>query len=126
MKAISNKVIVIGGGVLLIVLGLYHLTFWDTFDWSNQLGRLSQDNQSLVQMMNICTVCYLVSMGIILLCSCSEITESRVGRLLLISLSVFFALRLVLEFVFPGGSVALGVILLICIVIYAVPLLRKN
>jgi hypothetical protein len=59
MKFFSNTVIVTIGGVLLVVLGLFHLTFWDLFDWGNELPKLSKGNSSLVQMMAICTVCYL-------------------------------------------------------------------
>jgi hypothetical protein len=127
MKFFSNTVIVTIGGVLLIVLGLFHLTFWDLFDWGNELPKLSKGNSSLVQMMAICTVCYLTSMGLILLVCRRDITESRVGKLLLLSLSVFFIVRLILEFTFrDGNSVKFITIFLLCIAVYTIPLLKRK
>lgn len=127
MKFFSNTVIVTIGGVLLVVLGLFHLTFWDLFDWGNELPKLSKGNSSLVQMMAICTVCYLTSMGLILLVCRRDITESRVGELLLLSLSVFFIVRLILEFTFrDGNSVKFITIFLLCIAVYTIPLLKRK
>ncbi len=127
MKFFSNTVIVTVGGVLLVVLGLFHLTFWDMFDWGNELPKLSKGNGSLMQMMAICTVCYLTSMGLILIVCRKEITESRVGKLLLLSLSVFFIVRLILEFTFrDGNSVKFITIFLLCIAVYAIPLLKRK
>jgi len=127
MKFFSNTVIVTIGGVLLVVLGLFHLTFWDLFDWGNELPKLSKGNSSLVQMMAICTVCYLTSMGLILLVCRKDITESRVGKLLLLSLSVFFIVRLILEFTFrDGNSVKFITIFLLCIAVYTIPLLKRK
>ncbi len=127
MKFFSNTVIVTIGGVLLVVLGLFHLTFWDLFDWGNELPKLSKGNSSLVQMMAICTVCYLTSMGLTLLVCRKDITESRVGKLLLLSLSVFFIVRLILEFTFrDGNSVKFITIFLLCIAVYTIPLLKRK
>ena len=126
MEKISNKLMVVTGSIMLLVLGVFHGAFWELFDWGNELPKLSRDNESLVQMMNICTITYLISMGIILFISRSDIADSRVGRLLLLSLSVFFAVRLVLEFIFPDGSLVLAGILLFLVVIFIIPVLRKR
>jgi len=125
MVRISNKMIVIVGSIMLLVLGLFHLTFWDTFDWANELPKLSKGRE-LVPMMNICVICYLLSMSIILFVCRSEITKSKVGRLLLLSLALFFLVRLILEFVFPGGSWGLSCILLFLVILYIIPVLRRD
>lgn len=126
MKRISNKIKLTTGGVILILLGIFHAAFWNLFDWNTELTKLNQDNSSLVQMMNICTICYLSLMGIILLLCRSEILYSKTGRLLLLSLSIFFAVRLVLEFVFPGSSLLMAGILLFCVLIFLIPLLERK
>jgi len=126
MKKVSNKLLVTTGGLLLVILGAFHATFWKLYDWDNELINLSQDNESLVQMMNICTICYLLLVGFILLICRSDIMDSRVGRLLMLSLSVFFAVRFILEFFFPGGSIWLGVVLLLLVFLFLIPTLRKD
>lgn len=126
MKKVSNKLLVTTGGLLLVILGAFHATFWELYDWDNELINLSQDNESLVQMMNICTICYLLLVGFILLICRSDIMDSRVGRLLMLSLSVFFAVRFILEFLFPGGSIWLGVVLLLLVFLFLIPTLRKD
>jgi len=118
--------IIITGGVLLIILGIFHATFWNLYDWDTELSNLSQDNENLVQMMNICTICYLLFTGTILLICRSDIVNSRVGKLLLLSLSLFFVVRFILEFLFPDGSLWLGGVLLFLVLIFAIPVLRKN
>lgn len=118
-----NKIIITTGGILLIILGVFHMCFWYLYDWSDELPKLSQDNNSIVQMMAICTICFLLLMGFILIICRAEITRSRSGRLLLLSLSIFFAVRLILEFIFPNGSLALSGILLLLVLIYLVPAL---
>lgn len=125
MKRISNKTIVTSGGITLLILGVFHMAFWHLFDWANDLPKLSQLNNTIMQMIAICTICYLLLMGLILIICRSEISDSKVGKLVLLSLAIFFTVRLVLEFIFPGGSILMGGILLFCVVIYTVPALRK-
>lgn len=126
MKLLNNKTLIIIGAIMLFLLAAFHITFWSLFDWKNDLIKLSQDNQGIVQMMNVCTICYLFSMSGILFICCTDITKSRVGKLLLLSLSLFFAVRLVLEFIFPDGSLSLAFILLLLVVIFTIPALPQN
>lgn len=126
MGKINNKTIIATGSIMLLLLGLFHVTFWSLFDWKSELSKLSQDNEGIVQMMNICTICYLLSMSFILFICRSEIVDTRVGKLLLLSLSLFFAVRLVLEFIFPDGSLALGGVLFFLILLFAFPVVRRN
>jgi len=126
MKNIGREAIIITGGIMLLLLGLFHMFFPILFDWEDQLKKLNEENDSIVQMMNICTITYLFSMGLILLICRSEIPNSKAGRLLLLSLSLFFAVRFILEFLFPGSSLLLGGALLLLVIIFILPVFNRN
>lgn len=126
MKKIRNKTIIIIGSVMLLLLGIFHIAFWRLFNWAEELPRLSQDNSGIMQMANIGIICYLFSMSFILFACRFRITYSRVGKLLLLSISLFFAVRLVLEFIFPGGSLGLAGFLLFLVIIFGIPIFRKE
>lgn len=126
MNMFSNKTILTGGSVILLLLAVFHMGFWNLFDWNSQLALLSPDNRAIVQMMAVCTICYLLSMSVILFVCRTEITDSRVGRLLLLSLSLFFAVRFVLEFMFPGGDFALACLLFFLVLLFAYPVIRRK
>jgi len=63
----------------------------------------------------------MLALGFIMLFYRKEILNSALGRALLIAFSLFWLARLVGEFAFPGGSIILGVILFLCVLIYLIP-----
>lgn len=122
MNMFSNKTILTGGSVILLLVAVLHIYSWQLLDWK----LLSPDNGEIVRISTIGTTCYLLSMSVILFVCRAEITDSRVGRLLLLSLSLFFAVRFVLEFMFPGGDFALACLLLFLVLLFAYPMIRRK
>ncbi len=118
---VLRKILVETGGVLLILFGIFHASFWILFDWKADLPNLEILNSSIMQILNITLVTLLISRGILLLACKQEILDSKLGRGLLTIISLFFAVRLVCEFVFPEGSVAMACLLFICTLVYFVP-----
>ena len=80
-----NKLIIAGGG-LLIILALFHLSFWSLFNWQEELPKLSAEN----------------------------------------TLAIFFLIRTIAEFIFPGSSIELGVFLAICTLVFLIPATVKK
>lgn len=120
MEKIRNTLVIIGG-IIFMIFGLFHISFWFIFDWKNELIKLNEINSNVMQMLNIGTAILLLSFGYIMLFYRREILNSRLGRAMLIIFSSFFFARLVAEFVFPGSSIIFGIILLLIVLIYLIP-----
>lgn len=121
----KSKLIIIGG-VLLILLSLFHLSFWHLFNWQEELPKLSADNSGIMQLSTIGFACLFLSLGFIFIKYRMEIANTRLGKALLFALSFFFFVRTIGEFVFPGTTVELGVFLFFCTLIFFVPALNNN
>ena len=121
----KNKLIIIGG-ISLILLALFHLSFWHLFNWQEELLKLSAENSSIMQLSTIGFVCLFLCLGIILILYHVEIGNTRLGRSLLLTLSFFFLVRCIFEFIFPGSSVELAVLLFLYTLLFLVPALIKK
>ena len=118
--------LIITGGVLLIVLALFHLSFWNLFNWQEELPKLSAENSGIMQMSAVGFACLFLSLGIVFISFRKEIANTRLGKALLFTLSFFFLVRTIAEFIFPGSSIELGIFLFICTLVFFVPALMRN
>jgi magnesium-transporting ATPase (P-type) len=118
--------LIFAGGILSILLGLFHCTFWHSFDWATELPKLSTINSNIMQMLDLAVICLLTGLGVILVAYRKEIARSKTGRALLLLLALFYAIRIFGEWYYPEGSVALGAILAIYLLIYLVPALMRD
>ncbi|MDR2036335.1 MAG: hypothetical protein LBQ60_00270 [Bacteroidales bacterium] len=121
----QNKLI-ITGGVLLIVLALFHLSFWSLFNWQEELPRLSAENSGIMQMSTVGFVCLFLSLGIIFINFRKEIANTKLGKALSFALAFFFFIRTIAEFIFPGSSIELGIFLGICTLVFFIPTTMKK
>ncbi|MDR2906423.1 MAG: hypothetical protein LBU91_00320, partial [Bacteroidales bacterium] len=58
-----RKMLVITGGIVSLLWGLFHISFWFApypFDWANELPKLTQLNSNVMQMLNIAVVVTLL------------------------------------------------------------------
>jgi hypothetical protein len=124
MKTLKKTLVTIGG-ILFILFGIFHLSFWKLFDWKNELPKLSPGNSNIMQMLNIGSSIILLSFGYILLANRNEVINTKIGKTILIVSALFFLARLVMEFVLPGGTLLFELILLVCVLIYLIPALIK-
>ena len=120
MEKLKNILVIIGG-VNFLLFGLFHLTFWHGLEWKNELVKLTQLNSNVMQMLNIAVTVCLLAFGLIMLFYRTEILNTGLGTALLITFALFWLARLIGEFAFPGGSTVLGIVLLLCVLIYLIP-----
>ncbi|MFS2520672.1 hypothetical protein [Bacteroides xylanisolvens] len=118
--------LIIFGGILLILLAIFHLLFWKLFNWQEELPKLSDTNSGIIQISTIGFASLLFPLGIILIRYYVEIANTKLGKALLFSLSFFFLIRTIAEFIFPGSSIELGVFLFLYTLVFLVPALIKN
>lgn len=118
--------LIITGGVLLILLSLFHLSFWHLFNWQEELPKLSEENSGIMQLFTIGFVCLLLSFGVIFIVFRAEIAYTKLGKALLLTLSFFFLVRTIGEFIFPGTSLELGIFLFLCTLVFLIPILMRS
>jgi nitrate reductase gamma subunit len=119
-----NQALVVTGGIILILLGLFHVSFFWIPEWETELSKANPEMNSLVQMLNLGVVSLLLLLGIILLWFRTEVLTTSLGKGLLLTVALFLLVRLIGDFVFPGGSGMMKVILFLCVVIYVIPALQ--
>ena len=126
----NTKRLVQIGGVINLLFAAFHLSFWKLFNWQQSLAVLSSDARAVMQVLNIHTA-YIVAVCASLACVVSrEMSASKLGRMVGMSIAGFWILRAVNEAVFwDVSSVRSWVLIVVCFVIaglYIIPLARKG
>jgi hypothetical protein len=121
------KLLLILAGVFDIAFAIFHLRFWKIFRWREELPKLSFANRGILQVLNLCLTYIFLVMGAACLFLADELTTSRLGRLALASIALFWALRAIYQPVFFGLkhplSIGLFVAFLLGTALHALPLL---
>lgn len=120
MKKISILLITIGG-ILNILGGLFHFAFWQLFNWKESLSVLDQINRNIMLMLNYCLAVLFLLTGIIFIIFRRKITNSMLGRAIMLTMAVVYLVRLALEFVLPQSSLVMGAILLLIVACFLIP-----
>lgn len=96
------------------------------FDLANELPKLSTANSNIMQMSTICIAVLLFAFGLVLLFYSKQILENKLGRLILLVLSLFYFTRLSLGFVYPQSGITMSIILVVCVLVYLIPALPSK
>ena len=48
-----RRTLLITGGILNVIMAIFHMMFWSLFHWAKELPRLSPENQGIVPMINV-------------------------------------------------------------------------
>lgn len=62
-----KKKLIVLGGLLLILLSLFHLSFWSLFNWQEELSKLSDMNSGIMQLSAVGFASLFLYLGIILI-----------------------------------------------------------
>ena len=98
--------------ILLIKLGgyaclgwlVFHLLFWRIFEWKTQLPKLNDVNNGVMQVLNLCLSFAFGIFAAISLLHPDALLTSGLGRLLLVSIGIFWLVRLIEQPFFFGLS----------------------
>ena len=116
------------GGVINLLFVIFHLSFWKLFDWRQSLMSLSSDNRAIVQVLNIHTAYVLMVFAILSFIFSDEMSTTKFGRSIGITIAAFWILRSVNQAVFWGiSSIESWMIIAVCLVVamlYLIPSIR--
>jgi hypothetical protein len=121
------KLLLVLAGLFDLAFAAFHLCFWKIFRWRDELPRLSFANRGILQILNLCLTYIFVVMGAVCLLFGNDLTTSRLGRFVLGSFALFWALRAIYQPFFFGLKHPLSIGLFVAFVlgtaIHLLPLL---
>lgn len=120
------KYYLIIGGILNVLLALFHFMFWSIFDWPNTIKCLSNENQGILEVTNIHLAITILFFGYISIFKWKELLYTHLGKLTLLFISFFYFLRFINEFLFweidTASFISAG-LTLIFVYLYFIPLI---
>jgi hypothetical protein len=122
----AELIVRLGGGynVLCAVL---HLFFPKMLRWKKDLQSLSPANRATMNILNLCLMVFWLILGFLYLCHAPEIAGTGLGRSILMSMIVFWVVRIfVLQPIYLGlrtrASLQMALFFLIGLVLNVLPL----
>jgi hypothetical protein len=95
-----KKIVLIFGAVNNAASAVLHISFWQMFDWQNELPKLSNSNQALLQTENAAMVFFSLFMAVMLLVMLKHKTFDIFARSLILLFIGTNVIRLVTGFLF--------------------------
>ena len=121
-----KKNLILAGGVVLVILGLFHASFLLNPLWNSELSKVSNEMYSLVQMLNIGLITMLLALGVIFILLRNEMSASRLSNALLLAVSLFLASRLIAGLVLKSDTIAATIVFFVCTALYMIPAFIKR
>lgn len=117
--------LLITGGIFHLGFAVFHLFFWRLFNWKKDLASLTYINRAVMQILNLCLTFVFVVVAYISIFHSHELAATNLGNVILVSVSVFWLLRLIEQIIFFGLKKRLSIILTVLFfagfVIYLLP-----
>ena len=114
-------------GFYNLLFAVFHLLFWRLFKWKEEVHKLSFANRRIIQILNIQIVYYFVAVAIVCFCFTNELLTTDLGKVFLLGNSLFWAIRLVQQYIFLRKNSfvihILAVLFLLGAVLFFLPLL---
>ena len=122
--------LLLAGGVINLVIAVFHMTFWKMFDWPASLALMSHQNQVVPQILNIHLTLVFIAFGYLSIYYRQDLVYSKIGRALMWIIAAFYLIRAVNEVLFWDISQSESMVkLILCLTISAVytfPLLTTH
>lgn len=110
-----RKIFLYIGGSVTLLFSIFHILFWELFNWSEELFKLSPENRGTFQMLNVASI-YVLFFGAFISFHLAKRKESHsfVEKSLIIFLAGYYLLRVVFSIPFYGFSIGELVIWFFC------------
>ena len=122
----TNKILLYFSGVNHLLVVILHLFFWKLFNWSEQLQLLTVVNSNIMQMLNYGIAILFIGFAYLILFQQTELLNTKLGKIILVLLSIFWFARFIMEFAFPEGSPIFALFLLLVTLSTLVPAITST
>ncbi len=85
-------------GFSLMALGLVHVIFPKYFDWERELSKLNLINRQMMYVHTFFIALTVFLMGLLCVTSVPEIIETELGKKIALGFSIFWVMRLAIQF----------------------------
>ncbi len=110
-----RKKILYAGGVLNILLAILHMCFWKMLNWSDELPKLSRDNQAVLQVANIILIFIIIYFAVMSFILARSSMFDIYARSIVVCICGFYFIRLVTGYPFFGFNYVESGIWIFCI-----------
>lgn len=114
-----RKTLLYAGGAFNFMLALFHLSFWKTQNWAEELPRLSADNAAIMQVANIVMVYVLLYFSVMSFVIARRVKMDGTAKSILLCIAGFYALRLLAGYPFFGFDMMEAAIWVVCALVIA-------
>lgn len=115
------------GGIYLIGFAVFHIYFSKIFKWPEKLHQLDFVNTAIMKLLNLSLIYVFLMFAFISFFFTDELINTKLGRALLIFISLFWLIRAIEQIIFFGLknklSFGLFIALLVGCFLYALPLI---
>ncbi|MCU0844193.1 MAG: hypothetical protein MUC76_04630 [Spirochaetes bacterium] len=108
------------GGSFNFLLALFHLSFWKTLNWAEELPRLSADNGAIMQVSNIVIIYILLYFSVMSFVITRRTVLGGVAKSIILCIAGFYSIRLLAGYPFFGFNVMELAVWIACLLIIAV------
>ena len=116
-------------GIYNLSFAVFHMYFWKIFRWNEDLKGNSMANRAIIQILNIRLIYVFLLMAFIYLLYPEQLTETKVGLVLLIGFLGFWTGRFIEQFIFlrvkSKMATVLTIILFVGIILHLLPIAIK-
>ena len=127
---LSMTVIFLSCAMFNLLLAVFHMFFWKLFKWKSDLQSISVANRAIIQIFNVLGIYLFIVAGLAFVLFYPALMDSAGGRFFVVTAAVFWAIRLVLQFVFfdhkYGVIQFLSFIFLLGTILHILPLLLSS
>lgn len=95
-------------GILLIILALVHVFFPRYFNWREELSQLSLINQQMMEVHTFFVALMVFMMGLMCILFPNDLLHNHFGKLISLGLSIFWAIRLIIQFLWYSKKLWYG------------------
>jgi hypothetical protein len=85
-------------GVVLVLLSLIHIIFPRYFDWAKEFDSLSLVNRQMIYVHTFFIALVVFLMGLLCIIAPVELMTTRLGKIISCGLTIFWAIRLFVQF----------------------------
>ncbi len=114
-------------GIFNLIVAVFHILFWKIFNWKVTLDKGTKANKAVTQLMNVNLIYLFLAMGFIYLNYANELSNSKIGKIILIMYAGFWVVRFIQQFIFVKikGNFVIGLTFLFLIgaIFHLIPVL---
>lgn len=123
----AGVIIIYCCGIYSLAFAIFHVLFWRLFDWKNDLRKVSVANKAIIQIANSRLIYFFLFTAFLCFVYTGELQQTKLGKVFMAGLSVFWLGRIVEQFIFLGTKNRfvniLTVLFFIGMILFALPLI---